>query len=407
MAFEVRNLTLDDYDQASYLESTAFYNNPTPERAEQLRKWFPPDWTLGGFVDGKLVADVRAIPFTRMMSGVEQPFAAVGPVASLAGYRRQGFTGRVLTASLAQMRERGQVMSGLFTPHDELYRRYGWERAESKMRYNFPPRDVRLRFRGSGGRTVQGDAEDWQRLERVYSAQMIGRNGPIKRSPVWWSEAVTHDFEGDKRTGRWVVVWVNDAGEDRGYVVYQNRTTGLKQNGWEQWDIWIRDFVALDKDAYLGLWEHMFTHDLAATVTAEMRPDDPFPDVCVEPQKVHASRAEGPMIRVVDLEKAFELRPYPGEKAAAFTMHVEDHSAPWNTGTWRIEAADGKTSAKKVHGVADVELSANFVAPLYTGYVTPAMAAATGMMRVHHLAAIEEMARALAVTDIPYSQDYY
>ncbi|HEX5913515.1 MAG TPA: sterol carrier protein domain-containing protein, partial [Rubrobacter sp.] len=56
---------------------------------------------------------------------------------------------------------------------------------------------------------------------------------------------------------------------------------------------------------------------------------------------------------------------------------------------------------------ADVELSANFVAPLFTGYVTPETAARTGMMRVLRPEALEDMTRALAVTDIPYSQDFY
>lgn len=407
MPFEVRNLTLDDYEQAAYLESTAFYSRLTPERVDQMRKWFPPEWTLGGFLDGKLVADVRAIPFVRRNNGGESAFAAVGPVASLASYRRQGYAGRVLTAALAQMRERGQVLSGLFTPHDGLYRRFGWERAEGKIRYVFPPRDVRLRFRPAGGHSVAGDQGDWQRLERMYEAQMAHRNGPYRRSAAWWEEAVLRDWDGPAPVDREVTIWVNDAGEDRGYVVYQHRPTGVIDSGWERKDIWIRDFIALDADAYLGLWQQMLTHDLAWTVTVTMRPDDPLPDLCVEPQKVTATRSEGPMIRVVDIEKAFAARPYPGEKAAAFTMRVADRTCPWNEGTWLVESAEGVSKAVRTDAEPDVEMAVNFVAPLFTGYVTPSWAAATGMMKVNRWQAVEEMTRALAVTDIPYSQDFY
>jgi predicted acetyltransferase len=407
MALEIRNLTLDDYEQAAHMESRAFYNKATPERVEQLRKFFPPEWTLGGFMDGKLVADTRMIPFIRWMSGVEMPFAAVGPVASLAAYRRQGYTGQVLTASLAQMRDRGQVLSGLFTPHDALYRRYGWERAETKMQYQFPPRDVKLRVQPTGGRTTPCDPDDWQRLAAMYDEQMRSRNGPYKRAPVWWTETITHDYDGDKRHDRDIIIWIDGQGRDRGYLVYLDRSTGTRAGGWERKEVWVRDFVALDSDAYLGLWSHLLTHDLADNVVAEMRPDDPFPDLTYEPQKITAQRREGPMVRVIDLEKAFAQRPYPGDRPAAFTMRVEDKTAPWNDGIWRVEAADGATRAERKDGEADVELSANFVAPLFTGHVTPATAAHTGMIRVLRPEALEEMTRALAVTDIPYSQDFY
>jgi predicted acetyltransferase len=113
------------------------------------------------------------------------------------------------------------------------------------------------------------------------------------------------------------------------------------------------------------------------------------------------------MIRVVDIEGAFNQRPYPGDGPAAFTMRVEDKSAPWNDGAWRIEAADGVTRAERTDAAPDIELAVNFVAPLYTGYFTPEKAVSTGMARLLRPEALPEITRALAVTDIPYSQDFY
>ena len=98
-----------------------------------MREIFPPEWTVGAFVDGKLVADVRTVPMIRRFHGATMRFGAVGPVTCLAPYRRRGFVARLLTLSLERMRERGQVLSGLHTPHDALYQRYGWERAEPKV----------------------------------------------------------------------------------------------------------------------------------------------------------------------------------------------------------------------------------------------------------------------------------
>jgi predicted acetyltransferase len=49
------------------------------------------------------------------------------------------------------MREQGIALSGLHTPHDDLYRRYGWERAEGNKRYDFRAKDMSLRLRGGRG----------------------------------------------------------------------------------------------------------------------------------------------------------------------------------------------------------------------------------------------------------------
>ncbi len=90
MTVEYRPLTADDMEQAAYVEAVAFYGPPTPERVELLRKYFPPEWTAGAFVDGRLVADVRTVPMAHRINGGSIPFGAVGPVACLADYRRQG-----------------------------------------------------------------------------------------------------------------------------------------------------------------------------------------------------------------------------------------------------------------------------------------------------------------------------
>src|SRR5437764_3970211 len=118
MTTEYRVLKSEDLEQSAYVDAVAFYGTPSPERTEMYQRFFLPEWSAGAFVDGRLVADVRAMPMARRMNGGSTPLAAVGPVASLASQRRQGHVGRLLTMSLELMRERGQPLSGLYTPHD-------------------------------------------------------------------------------------------------------------------------------------------------------------------------------------------------------------------------------------------------------------------------------------------------
>jgi len=407
MDVKYRSLTADDVEQASYVEAVAFYGKPTPERVETLRKFYPPEWTVGAFVDANLVADVRTVPMARRINGRAIGFGAVGPVACLAGYRRQGHVGKLLRLALARMREQGQALSGLHTPHDALYARFGWERAEGKKRYDFRAKDVRLRLKGTQGRLEAASNDDWERLDAIYRAWAGPRNGPVHRVEPWWRESVLRHFdEALQRTDSEAFVWANSDGEDQGYVVY-HADAMPKQERWPPYAIWVRDLVSLSGDAYLGLWEHLLSHDLAQRIILELAPDDPFSDLVEDPWKMNVLRAEGAMLRVVDIERALGARPYVGNRPVSFTMRIEDRAAPWNEGVWRVEAGEGQMRAERVEGEADVELSANTLAPLFTGFMRPDVAAGSGWLKVNRVEAVGEMAEAFAVTYPPYSGDYY
>lgn len=416
MSVEYRPLTADDFEQAVFVEATAFYNKPTPERVEQMREFFPPEWTVGAFVDGRLVADVRTIPMARRINGGASGFGAVGPVACLAAYRRQGHVGKLLRLALERMREQGMALSGLFTPHDALYARFGWERAEGKKQYQMRPSDIRLRIHGPAGTVESVDPDEWRRLNAIYRAYSERRNGPVHRNEVWWGHSVLTHWEpaSGSRAPSEAVVWHNDRGEDEGYLVYYAQP--MPRTGrFVPWELEVRDFVALSGDAYLGLWRHLLSHDIATRLTVHMPPDDPFPDLVEDPRKIEVIRGEGPMLRVVDVERALGMRPYAGTRPVSFSMGITDTTAPWNDGVWRIEAGEGQTRVEPFgsaqdrlqEGQADVELSAGTLAPLYTGYMRPEVAASVGLLKVNRAEVIEEMAQAFAVTYPPYSNDWY
>lgn len=389
------------------MEGRAFYADAPELDAKHLRELTQPEWTVAAFDNGVPIADVRAIPRERLMNGAQTPFAIVGPVACAAPYRRQGHAGKLLKMSFELMRERGQPITGLYTPHDALYRRYGYERSEEKRRLTFAPKAVRLRWRASGGKIVPGTPDDWARINEIYMAKVEQLNGPLTRGERWWRFSVLRDFAEGKPKNREIVIWVDEAGSDRGYAAYQNRPTGDKAGGWDQQEVFIRDLVALDSNAYLGLWEHMQTHDLAARIVHVAHPKDPFQDMCEDPFVVKAERDEGPMIRIVDIEKALETRPYVGNGTPSFTMRIADRSAPWNDGTWKVEAGDGKMRAAQTTADPDIEMDVNFLAPLYTGFRTPQLLANVGMITVHNANALPAITDAFSATATPYTYDFY
>jgi predicted acetyltransferase len=165
--------------------------------------------------------------------------------------------------------------------------------------------------------------------------------------------------------------------------------------------------VALTSDAYLGLWEHMLTHDLASSVVYEARLDDPLRDAIEDPFRVQTEWAEGAMLRVVDVERALSQRRCSAAAPTSFTMKIDDTAAPWNDGTWLVETGNGETHAAKTPASAEVEMKVNTLAALYTGFMTPAAAARTGFISVEEPSALARMATAFSVTDLPYCPEYY
>jgi len=201
-------------------------------------------------------------------------------------------------------------------------------------------------------------------------------------------------------------VWKNAVGDDEGYVSYYTRTMP-RMDRFVPWEVLVRDFVSLSGDAYLGLWQHLLTHDLATRLAVHMPTDDPFADIVEDPRKVDLPRAEGPMLRVVDVERALARRPFVGSRPVSFAVRVTDNAAPWNDGVWRINAGEGQLRVEMTGGEADVELSANTLAPLYTGFMRPDVAAGVGLLKVNRPEALDDMREAFAATYPPYSQDWY
>jgi len=404
---EYRNLTEDDYEQAAKLEQRAFYNKVDPTYAERMKDIFRPEWTVGAFVDGRLVADTRTIPHVRWMHGGQTAFGGIGPVTCEAAFRRQGHVARLLTLALEQMRERGQWLAGLHTPHDGLYQRFGWERAEHKKRYKFKPQNFRLRSRGPRGRTAPLTPDDWQRMNAVYEAAYRPLNGAFERSELWWRESIMNTWDAGGRVPTDAVLWIDEQGRDRGYVVYLDRALASLDGGWTPHQIWIRDFCALDGDAYRALWEHMLTHDLADSITVEMHPDDRFRDLAENPFDVTVTVDEGAMYRIVDIERAIGERPYVGHRPASVTIAIEDRTLDWNTGAWRIEGGEAGMRAEKTDADPDFEMSINMLAPLFSGYTTPRVLANNGFIRVHREESLADLTELFTVADSPYCPDFY
>jgi predicted acetyltransferase len=403
MSLEIRPITLDEVEQAEFITAYSF-NNPDrrdlTQAVERSRRFYPPEWSLASFEDGEMTAFIRMIPFAHRINGRGLSFAGVGPVVTLPQHRRKGHAGALLRRGLEVMRDRGQVLSGLHTPHPSLYRRYGWEIASVRKTYSFAPKDVVLRAQpGERGRLRMLAPDDWAQLDRVYRQHSAQRNGPIHRGEVWWREAI---FAPNQPAPADVALWEDGRGEPQGYVVYHQRTSAEQ----DMPAFWVREVTALTTDAYLNLLAYLLRHDLPKAITWGAPIDDPFLSLVEDTTKVRAEIEYDVMLRVCDVEGALRQRqPADRERALSLALGVSDASAPWNDGTWQIDVADGDVAVERTDAAPQLSLSAAVLAPVFNGFLSPSAAAFAGLAAAKDEQAVATADAVFAVTHPPYCAD--
>ncbi len=352
MALEIRTITSDEVEQAHVISLQAFGNaerlNPAAS-VEQAKSFYQPDWHLASFEDGEMTSMMRILPFAMRINGRGMPFGAVSPVANSPLHRRKGHTGAMLRQSLALMRERGQWLSGLYTPHPAFYRRYGWEIAADERQYSFKPKDCQLTARPSErGRLREIAPADWQQLDAVYRRWSTLRNGPLQRPEVWWRNSVLGE-SGPRRNE--AVLWETSAGEPQGYAVF-NQSSNEDGSG----TVWTREFAALSGDAYLNLITFLAQHDIHREITVVASSDDPLPLLFSDAERLTVKQGYTVLLRIVDVEGALRSRPvaHP-DLDTELTLEVTDEAAPWNAGTWRVSVESGSVVVDRSDGAGDLQ----------------------------------------------------
>lgn len=406
MTTEIRPISEDDLEAAHFLLAYSF----TGDRSEEgrLKHVESMGTALALYDEGQMAACLRIFPLQTFIHGASIPLGGISGVACLPEHRRKGYVGRLLRHALALMREQGQPLSSLYTPHSSLYRRYGWMTASNAVSYRFTPKEIApvsaVRPEGHSYRITD---KEWPKIADVYKRFAAHRNGYLDRDERWWKEATFRRIYDSKRKLSDVAVWANGQGQPSGYLVYHSDSQ-QPPDAPSIDKIYVEELIALDTDAYSGLLRYLLAHDVASRVTWFGTVDEPLSLLVEEPDRIKREIMDGFMLRLVDLEKAFAVRPAaPTAPEGAFTVHISDPSAPWNQGLWRIESSGGQLTATRADGTADLSADASAFAAMYNGFLRPTEAARTGLAEVSDPQAAALADRILAADYPPHPSDFF
>ncbi|MFB9236788.1 enhanced intracellular survival protein Eis [Plantactinospora siamensis] len=333
-AIEVRELAESELEPAWRLGRLAFGGPPdAPPSALKPAAGF----TRWGAFDaaGTLLGKATDLHYGQWWGGRPVPSADIGGVAVLPEARGRGVARALLTGLLRGARERGAAVSALYPTVVAPYRAAGWEVCGVLRSVDLATAAL-PRERPTGSITVRpGAAGDLPEVRRRYDEYARRRCGLLTRRGGWYGEDWTANLLADADG----LTVAEEDGRLVGYLVWQ-RGRGYGADS----VLTVEDIVAETPAAARALVGVLSSW---VSVAPTLRLPAPEFDAVTAwlPLATARDHSRQPwMHRPVDVVRAVAERGWPAHVRGAVEFGLTDPVAPWNTGAWRLDIADGRGS---------------------------------------------------------------
>ncbi|UWG48007.1 Acetyltransferase, GNAT superfamily [Halanaeroarchaeum sp. HSR-CO] len=321
----------------------------------------PPQARVGenrGLFDGDHPVSVcRHHFFDTRVRGTTLSMGGISAVATPPEHRRKGYIRRLLTETLGEYRDRDVPVASLWPFETSFYAQFGWATAFRTAVQTADPAVYRIGD-PPAGRYYRAEKDDWDALDAVLDSHAHEYELAVDRSESWWRNRAFHGWETDP----YVYVWEHD-GRPSGYVVYAI----TEEDDEKTLDVW--DMAFRDTDAHHALLGFLANHDSQVeTVRLPTPPREMLLDLVADPEELDVSLKTGAMVRIVDVEMAFEAITYPEDVDGQVVLSVTDPLVDWNDGTFALDIADGVASVSTVDRPADVDVDIGSLSQLFVGY---------------------------------------
>ncbi|NHN49641.1 GNAT family N-acetyltransferase [Halostella sp. JP-L12] len=333
--------------------------------------------------------------FRMRLRGEFRDVAGLSAVATPPEHRRKGHVRRLLSESLSEYRERGDLLSALWPFDCGFYGQYGWATANRYATYEMPPESLAFAADAASGDHRPLGPDDWAAADRVYDTHAERFALAMDRTETWWRERV---FDSSWRDPPYAYGWERD-GELAGYVVYRVNDKG------EEKTLAVREFAYADREARLNLLYFLYNHDSQVDSVKLSLPESNYLlDEVDDPAEVDCELGLGPMVRLVDVAETLSALAYPADGAVA--LAVSDPFADWNDGTFELAVEDGAATCRPTDAPADVELGVGALSQLVVGYRSAEALAAAGELDATSADALETLAALFPETD-PFLREFF
>lgn len=403
MSCEIRPIKPEELDELNRVARISF-GFPDDMKVE-----IPPEWTLCGFIDGRMATTYAVWPLTMMLNGNRASIAGVTMVSTLPVYRRRNYLREITSEHFRQLHQRGDyAIAALFATRAAIYQRYGYAVVSTRHSYKVEPCNINLvqsvtipgEFRMAG-------EDDHATILNLYHRFIEGKTGYLFRNEVF-EVAPGAPFTVIKTyipTSQMVKVLYFESGEPLGYIIYTlNRAAQPGKPGGQM--VNITDLVWLSASSYRAIWRYFANIDLAQDIMwHRVPPDDPLPHLMLEPRKLNLTADDGLMGRIVDLERALPLRQYSEE--GRLTFEVRDDFCEWNQGRWDADITGGEMAVRRSKKSPQLTMPVSTLAMLFFGQLSATEAARMGRLDVSDIKALPLWDRVMRTDYRPFCADMF
>lgn len=355
-----------DLGRYAALLDHAFSDNPsaTPEATWQRQAGL--DCFRVVRVAEEIASGMGMLRMGQWFGGRSVPTAGIVAVVVAPEHRGGGVASFMMRSALEEMRADGLALSVLYASTQLVYRRVGYEQAGVSIGYRIPLATLPTRDKSLTVRAAT--PADEPAMHRLYTERARQTNGNLDRHPVQWEWLLRER----PPVNTYVV---EREGVAEGYVVYGQRT-GPRDTGKV---IRARDLVATTPAANRRLLAFLADHRRVAEHLAWHGPAaDPITFQIPE-QDYTVSHVEQWLLRILNVPAALAARGYPAGVTAEVHLAVRDDVLPENDGPVVLAVADGRAEVRP-GGDGRVTLDVRGLAPLYSGYLSPAALKSIGAL---------------------------
>jgi predicted acetyltransferase len=299
---------------------------------------------------GEARATAAVLPLEVFVDGGPAPMGGLAAVSAHPAYRRRGYAGELVRATLRGMRERGMPLSMLWPFAHAFYRAYGWELAGEAVVYTLKPTD--LPTSPEQRRVRDCTEEDLPRMMGLLEKEAAKHSCCVRRGEGRWREVLA-------REDWWAAVYEREE-HFEGYILY--RMSDWREDRTPHRTLAVQELVWRTAEAREALISFLAAQDPLVFEIRYHTPQGESLHPYLQSSYVKAEIEPEFMLRLVDVEGALNLLDRAlGEP---LVLEVSDDVVEENTGSYTVGDGEIVRGAEAEERVA---LDVRQLAQLYAG----------------------------------------
>ena len=331
------------------------------------------------------------------------PAAGLSWVGVHPDHRRRGVLTAMLRHHLEQVRETPDThVSVLHASEPRIYGRHGYGLASLELEVTLSAGTTLvapgLEDAAAGVSTRMVTATEDGVAERLRACHLATAETGQVVGEAGYYQRITHPLpESTRDKEPYRVLFARDGDRDLGFAVFRRSHKWERGRPAGELTVWT---LVGDPAARLALMRRLLDFDLIGTVkVGTLGTDDPVLHWVAGPRATaDVSTTDNLWVRLVQLPEALQARAW--STPCAVVAAVADRAAPWNEGTWLLEAdASGSASVTRSSADPEVSLDVASLGAAYLGGGNLVAAHRAGLVTEHRAGAVAELGRALR-TDV-------